>query len=272
MSLVCPKCGAANTEGSNYCASCGSLLQSSQDARTQFPAVPVSIPYAPWADTEPNRLKNQVERTSRGLVFLIAGLLLSSTPLGTTIGGILALLGAILVVFGRKAFGKTHSNYTLLSVALYCLGLVVILVSFIIFSLALTPASVSASSEPLPRYLSIRFAYLLIGGILGGAITNLAAVLFTYTLQKPTGRTLLWAAYLTNLAVSVLVYAVISPSVEPAIDQSISGGVFDPSPLTDLQTSLQTLQLLGLAPALIFSVAYYMARERIKRREIPTPT
>jgi len=196
--------------------------------------------------------------------------LLSSIPYIGTIGGLLALVGAILVILGRQAFGKLHTNYAIWSIAIYLVGLVVLVISLTMFTLSLTPGSLGASGQALPDYLSSAFNNLLIGAIVGGAITGLAIVLFTYALQESVGRTLLWAGYIASMIVNVLVYLLITPDIAPAVQQAISGGVFNPAPLNDLLVTIRTLQLLALVPALMFSGAFYMAWSRIRRGEIPS--
>ncbi len=199
-------------------------------------------------------------------MLLIIGVLLSSAPYIGTLGGLLYLAGAILVILGRQAFGKPHTTYAAWSVAIYLAGFAVIVISIGVFAVSLTTASLRTSGQSLPDYISSAFNNLLIAGLVGGTITGLATVLITYALQHSIGRTLLWAGFVSSIVVGVVVYLIITPQVAPTVQQAISSGVFNPAPLYDL---LAILQLLTLVPALMFSGAFYMAWSRIRRGEIP---
>lgn len=148
------------------------------------------------------------------------------------------------------------------------MGITVFVISIGLFTLSLTAASLGATGQP--DYLSSAFNDLLIGALVGGAFTGLAAVLFTYALQESIGKVLLWAGYLTSWIIGIIVYLLITPDIAPAVQQSISGGAFNPAPLNDLRATLQNIQLLNLLPALMFSAAYYMAWSRIANGKVPS--
>ncbi len=180
------------------------------------------------------------------------------------------LIGAILVILGREVFGKTHSRNTIWSVGIYVLGLVVIAIFSAGFILAIVSASLTASNPTvLARTLTDNFNNFLIGLIIGSAIIGIAEVRFTYALQTPTGRILLWAAYATSLAVGIALLAIIGPQVSEVVAQAISSGTFNRAPIDRLQSQLQGIQLLGLIPAAIYAFAYYLAWSRVKTGEIP---
>src|SRR2546428_44572 len=105
----------------------------------------------------------------------------------------------------------------------------------------------------------------------GAAISGIASVLFTYALQKQTGRILLWAGYAANLAISIAIFAIIAPLISNAVNQSVSGGTYNPAPLAALQGQLTALGYLSVVPALLFGAATYLAWSRVSHGEIPAP-
>src|SRR5207247_8935505 len=76
---------------------------------------------------------------------------------------------------------------------------------------------------------------LLLGPVILTAIGGIASVLFTYDLQKQPGKILLWAAYVANLAITIAVWAIISPAIQKAINDAVATGTYNPAPLHALQ-------------------------------------
>jgi hypothetical protein len=77
-----------------------------------------------------------ISRTKTGLLLLIIGLLIGPIPFVGIIGGILVLVGAILVIIGRRPFGPAHSRNTIRSVIIYVVGIAVVIIGSIAFTLS----------------------------------------------------------------------------------------------------------------------------------------
>ena len=96
-----------------------------------YPAYPGPPPYAygppPW---EVERRK-QIERTKWGILLLLFGALISWIPLVGAIGGLLTLIGVILVIVGRKAFGAVHRRNVGISIVLFFVGIAIAVVGAI---------------------------------------------------------------------------------------------------------------------------------------------
>ncbi len=101
------------------------------------------------------------------------------------------------------------------------------------------------------------FAWLGVFGIIGGAVTGISEVLLTYALQLSTGRILLWTAYAASIAISIVNLLFILPIFNGT-------GVF-------VFPAIFLTAFLGIIPAMLYAAAYYLARERIVHREIPSP-
>lgn len=273
-SPLCSKCGFTNLDGVSYCAKCGSPLQPTPPSLSQpqvarppglYPSAASTYAY----DYASGQKRTQVDRTKTGLLLLIIGIVLAPVPFIGAIGGILALIGAIMVILGRDAFGRPHSNYTIWSVILYVVGFVVIFASGVTFGFSIATAALGTSGATISDTLTAAIDNLLIGIIIGGAITGFGTVLFTYALQETIGRVLLWIGYASALVVGVLIFSVVGANIGQVVQQSLSGGVFNPAPINDLQARLRVLQLLNFVPALINASAYYRAWSRVNKGELP---
>ena len=217
-----------------------------------------------------------VSRTKTGLLLLIVGTLPGPLPYANFVGGILAIVGAILVIVGRKAFGPAHSRNTIWSMIIFCLGLAIVFVSSVVFFMAVTSAAFANATgnalnpATLSQTLSSSFNTLLIGAAIGGAILGIAQVLFTYAIQNQNGKILLWCGYVASLAVIVVELIIISPLIANAASQSFTGTTYNPQPFNSLQTELGLLRFLGFIPAVLFASALYIARSRIGKGEFPS--
>jgi len=206
------------------------------------------------------------------------GTLLGPVPLITFIGGILSLIGAILVILGRKAFGPEHSRNAIWSIIIYIVGFVIIIIGVIAFAFAIISATIASRSgnmtdlTVIAQALTSSFDGLLIAGIVGGAVSSIAYVLFTYQLQNRNGRIILWAAYASSIAIGIINAIIVSALLSDAVQRSIAGGIFNPDPLRALQNQLQALGLLGFIPAALYATALYLVWSRIGRGELPAPT
>lgn len=66
--------------------------------------------------------KKQIDRTKTGILLLLIGTLIGWLLIIGVIGSLLILIGAILVILGRRAFGPSHSRNVILSIVLFFVG------------------------------------------------------------------------------------------------------------------------------------------------------
>ncbi len=233
-------------------------------------AYPGAMPGLPSAwDAE---RRKQIDRTKTGLLLLLIGSLIAWIPLIGALGSLLILIGAILVIIGRKAFGRVHARSVMTALGLFILGVIGAIVLGVIFAISL----ISSISGQDPRTVATAFGNalntLLIGTIIVGAISGIGSVLFTYALQEKTGRMILWAAYVASVAVTVVIFAIISPLIKQAVNDAVAGGTYNSAPLLALQNQQISLNLLHAIPSLLFAAAAYLAWARVNKGEIPPPT
>jgi len=296
----CQECGAANEAIARYCAKCGSELRAgvppaSPPAPAPYapypppvappgtavppvyspytyppvygPAYPYAGPYIGYPNyAEMERVK-QVDRTKTGLLLLAVGFLIGWVPVIGAVGALLSLIGAILVILGRKAFGDRHSNFVLVSVILYIAALVLTGV-FVAWFFVVT---FQAFSQGSPRPFLSAFWPFLGGVIAASALGAVAEVLFVHELEKPIGRYLLYAAFVASIAVPLATVLILLPAFTAVLDGIANGTIGNPGDprLEVLQTIGSTLALLSVIPSVLFGVAYFLAWQRINRREIP---
>lgn len=270
---VCPKCGFTNQAGTAFCSNCGTAMTAAASpyAGPTYGAPPMP-PYGyaltGW-DTERTK---QIDRTKTGLLLLVVGGLIGWIPILGLLGGLLLLIGAILVILGRKAFGATHARNVILAIGLFFLGLITVAVASVPLAFAVAAARASQDPSEFADSIASAFNILLLGAAVVSAISGIGSVLFTHALQQQTGKTLLWAGYGASLAIEIAIFAIISPLVPNAVSQAVSGATYDPAPLDALQAQVTTLGLLSVIPALLFAAASYLAWSRVSRGEIPPPT
>lgn len=300
--IVCPRCGFANQAGWTYCTNCGSPMVPSFGAPTAGPAAPPQAypptaypptyappaaaypayppypgypPYAygppPW---EVERAK-QIDRTKWGVLLLLFGALISWIPIVGAIGGLLTLIGVILVIVGRKAFGATHRRNVVISIVLFFVGLAFIIVGAIVAVFAALGAVSSATSEAeLAAALRDAFTNVLIIAVVGSFVSGLASVFFTYALQKREGRIVLWAAYGATLGVQVAIVVVtlpLIPDIAAAMArQIVATGTVDSTAVANAVSGAASgLALLNGIPSILYALANYLAWSRITKGEIP---
>src|SRR6266568_5090936 len=193
-----------------------------------------------------HHLAGKIDNTRTGLLLLIIGLAISWIPFIGVIGGLVALIGALLVILGRE-----HARNAILALIVFFVGIGVTTVGFVVLFFAAFSYRAGPGTLVQPS-----FAWLGVITIIGGGVTGISEVLLTYALQLSNGRILLWTAYAASIAISIANFLFILPFF------SGTGFVFPAIFLTSF---------LGIIPALLYAGAYYLARQRIVRREIPSP-
>ena len=217
-----------------------------------------SGPYSPYsyyaytvAYYEAQR-REQIERTITGLLLIAIGFFLSWIPFISLIGEIIGLIGAILVILGRRAFGLKHARNVMWSVIIFVVGLVstIVAVFIVIFYsiLNISPPGIA------PTIFSPFGGSFAIVSLVSAIVIGFVYVLFVYELEEKSGRILLWCGYAANIATAATNLLILTNlSLVVAVEL------------------LLVEVLVGIIPAVLFGVAYFLARERIVRGEIPGP-
>jgi len=211
-----------------------------------------------------------IGRTKNGLLLLAVSGLLGPFPILNYLGGILAIVGAVLMILGRGAFGDAHSRNVVLSVVIYIVGLVILFIIGASFALSIASIELSgASGASAAAAISSSFNDLLTGAIVVGAVLGVATILFTYAIQSRTGRILLLAGYVSSLLIGIMVFSIIGPQLSTVVSNSIATRNVDRSGIDALQSEIQLLRFLNFIPGIIYAVAYYLLWERIDMGDIP---
>lgn len=217
-----------------------------------------------------------VENTEFGLLFMIFGVLLSAVPIIGPIGILFCLIGITLLVLGRDPFGKRHSTSVIIAAAVFVIGTGFVLVGSILYSMFVfsIPGPTfppfwwgdTALAQALVPHLTSIFAIEATGAIL----TGVAFAVLTFFLQKRPGRVLVVIAAATSIAISVLVFSILSSDVTTPL---ISG---EPSLLYTYQNGwgwdvawafehqVLVVGLLSVIPAIIYAAAYYSAYSHLE--------
>jgi len=215
--------------------------------------MPPPLPYSVAKDRE---------RTVTGLLLLVIGFVLGWIPYVSIIGELIALIGLILVILGRRAYGPQHHRYVVLGGVLFLLtilatvGLVIGFAAALLGQVSTTGSSVSINATGLQNDLYALFVGAAIIGVIGG----LAQVVLVYALSDRTTRLLLWLGFATSTAISLIVVVILVPQVISAVNQATSGATFDSGPITSLEATSNLLSVARVVPAVLFAWAYYRAR------------
>ena len=206
---------------------------------------PYQYPANYWEFARTNRINNALT----GLLLLVIGVLIAWIPFAGFIGGIVGFVGAILVWVGREPFGTEHVRNTTLALIFFVVGIAVTIFGFF-------DALAYGISSGLGASIVTLFGVVF---LIGGAIFGLSEVLLTYSLQRSNGHTLLWTAYGISIFLNLVNLFILPSGTNGFWTAFFGNGVF---PYTGF---------LAAIPAALYGTAFYRARERIVRHEIPPP-
>jgi len=230
--------------------------------------------------------------TKNGLLFLIIGLLLSTISTGLTglyyyfnanetvgnlfgiigfgfisgIGGLLALVGAILFLIGRKEFDELHQKYVIYALITLVIG---IIISGIISGIGVFTSVVQSISNQGEAQLYWAGYSILISTILGSITGSLAYVFALYHLENETGRRILYFGFIVSLIIAVLI-GFLSMDV---IDTLITTIPIDESPVDFTSSFTYTSRIaqysaLGTIANILWLIALYIPYKRINDGEL----
>ncbi len=168
---ICPKCGTPRAVASEP-EPLPAGLEELADAN-----LPGTSPeFAPARDYDTQRM---IDRTKTGVAFLAVGAALGWLPAIGLLGGLLALVGAILVILGRDAFGEKHARNVGIAIALFIIGFLggLILAGGILSSVAQAVDLPPAQAEPA---VVSAFSTFLLGAVVLSILTGPASVFFLW--------------------------------------------------------------------------------------------
>ncbi|MEE9163257.1 MAG: hypothetical protein V3U17_00445 [Thermoplasmata archaeon] len=222
-------------------------------------ATPAAAPPVPTP--EEFARQKQIDRTKTGLLLLFIGVLLSWVPYVGFVGGIIFLVGAILVILGRKAFGPAHSRNVLIALALFVAGIVGLVAVLVLLVNAIITTVVPTTPEEVLALITTYIpALLVVGGISG-----LSYPLLAHAVSSRTGQILLWVGYAATLGILAVTYITLIGIFEAAAAIPTDPFGF----LTAFLTAFITIFLLFVVSSVLYAVGYYLAYSRVHRGEIP---
>lgn len=221
--------------------------------------------------------QKQIERTKIGVLVLLVGSLTSWLPVVGFVGLICTLVGAILVILGRDAFGAEHRRNVVVSIVLFFLGGLIALVGGVLaLALGLSAIEGAGNEFELAGALEDVFTNIVFVAAVGAFVSGLASVFFIQSLQRREGRLLLVAAYAATVAVQFATLLVALPILSGVsrivAHAAFAGGTIDAAGISALVTdAVSRVQWLKVIPALLYATANLLAWNRIHKGEIPEP-
>jgi len=259
---------------------------------TNFQTQPTSVPvpYQPiYTHTSTDTLREVAEAKSKqdashtktGIVILTVSytamaIIIAASIINLLLGllaaiaDLVAIVGGLLIVVGRGTFGRAHSRNAILSVLLFIVSFGIMVVGKVLFAAALVLSRIPNGTITYGNTTSSTvnpYIILYITSMIATALTGLAVVFLTYALHRKTGRIILSVSYITLLALTVTMTALILQGF--AIRSSI---IVDLAYLQEMRYQYEIVQLLRIIPTLAFAFSFYLALRRINRGEIPEST
>lgn len=273
--VTCRRCGRTPDASFAFCPYCGTPLSGAAyrgfsvgTPTTVLP--PAAASYPPWTTGTPVSYarRREVDRTRTGVLLLAAGSAIGWIPVISILGGLLVLIGAILVILGRQAFGAAHERNVLIAIVLYVIGLVG---AFLLAGSFLSSIETAASLPATEAASAVVSAFdgFLIGSVIVGIFSGLATVLFLWALLDLPGKILIWASFVSSFVILGVVWAVITGQLGNAVASAFVGSPPDLGPLIALDNQLNSLRLLDILPDLLAAGAAYVAWARIVQGRIP---
>jgi len=239
-----------------------------QTPRLDKPSLAASLSSSPSFDID-YTLNKQINRTQDGLLLLLIGTILGPIPILNILGVVLALVGAVMVVVGRDAFGERHARYVEWSVGIYILGFMIFLFVLVGASSSIETTLRTTNAASLSSALTNIVELYFLLGTLSGAIIGISTVLFTYAIQDHRGRIILWSALATGLVLSLSVDFVLAPELGNAVSRAVATSSV--APLNSFLATVAALRVAGLIPAFMYALAFYMVWSRIGSGKISQP-
>lgn len=270
--VACRYCGSMNDPNFVFCSSCGKrrMTETGPFARTATPQAPEPSGYAPQrSNFQYSFTGKEIERTRTGVTFLIVAVLLLWIPYIQYLGDLLAIIGGILIIMGRDAFGSRHSRNVILTIVIYIIGILIEVGIVLDFTFSIVSAAQSGNSGILRSTIQNSTLFLLVGSVVVGAFTGLVYVLAFYELESERGKKLLWLAYVVQLVILVGVFSLLYPQLSGALNAAFSTNPISVAPISALQTKETLYGMLSAIPMIIYAYTFNLARIRLNNREIP---
>lgn len=269
--IACRYCGSMNEPSFVFCSSCGKrrMTDTGPYASTATVQAPEPSSSAPQRDSfHYSFTAKEIDRTKTGVTLLIVAVLLLWIPYIQYLGDLLAIIGGILIILGRDAFGSKHSRNVILTIVIYIIGIAIEI--GIVANFAFTLASAVQSGSPgLRTTIHNSILFFFVGTAVVGAMTGLVYVLAFYELESATGKKLLWLAYAVQIVVLVVVFSLLYPALSNALSAAFSTNPVSVAPVSALQTKSALYSMLNAIPLIIYAYTFNLARVRLNNREIP---
>ena len=220
-SAACPRCGRTIRPEENFCGSCGTPVQRApavgypttyayppaQPPPVYAPpgyATPPAYPQAyPPPMAPPDERPKWVKWTKWGVLCLAAGLFLAWIPTFVIPSGILSIIGAFLMIFGRKGFTERHPTLLWAAVGLWFVAVAVSIYSALPLILGSLAQILSEDPSVPITYLKSDVQNGILAAVVALALLAVAHVLIVWELTADLTRRLLLTAFIGAVTAAV---------------------------------------------------------------------
>ncbi|UCF11905.1 MAG: zinc ribbon domain-containing protein [Thermoplasmatales archaeon] len=235
--------------------------------------------YSFWLSFNPENITTEI--FSNFFMAIIPGAVIAG------IGGLLGLIGAILMLLGRKEFGEKHRKFIFYAILVFVISIVVsvLLAGILMFATFTSLGQTSFPSENPSdmvdffrnsNYITITAITAPISAALGGLIW----IFGLYQLENKTGRIVLFVAYIimivTAIAVAISSKLVFENMINsPAFEELLNTSSYSSSAYMQLYSSFPwvgttaIVSLVGNALSnVLLIIALYIPYKRITSGEL----
>lgn len=203
--------------------------------------------------------QENMEKTMTGLTLMTIGLFLEWIPDIDYLGILLMIIGTIYMIMGRHGFGAKHSRYVGIAVAVYIIMFIIIVATVLAFVFSIL-SSYNNSTSSITNTLPALFNEYLLVLIAMGAILSLSYVILIWYISGSDGRKILIVAYAAQIIISGVIFSVMTPQIDSALNNLNNFTAREAS----LLSGIQSYSILSAIPLLIYAYAYYLTRQRVK--------
>jgi hypothetical protein len=201
------------------------------------------------------------------------------------LGGLFSLIGAVLILLGRKEYGEQHKKFITYALILF----VIMIIATIIFAISIAATvftwvvsgmntgTTTLSVTAFKTFMTVTLISTLVMGILSGLLWVFAL----YQLENKKGRTILMGAYVFMVITATITVVGSISSIDTWISQGTLDAMFNQ---TSTSSSSMYSQLISSSPwtgttgivlvlcqmveYILLFVALYIPYQRINRGEL----
>ncbi len=187
------------------------------------------------------------------------------------VGGLLILIGALLMIIGRKDYGEQHSKFVVYAIVIFCINIVAAIILKVIQSALIYLQVSSPMSGPSSYDFSGMIIMALIQMIISTIMGGLCYVFLLYHLENEKGRYVLFAAFITSIVLAIGIAIYNYGVLTEMINGMLNSGDYSSSVASQALAQISNISkagILNIVSGILFIIATYIPYRRITSGEL----